>query len=240
MVIRCAAIDDEPLALEKISDFIQKVPFLELKKTFDSALKAIDYLQNETIDLIFLDIQMDYLNGIQFLKNIKPDAKVIITTAYEEHALVGYELEVLDYLLKPYTFERFLNAVNKAYLLLEIKSEAKNNKHSMQVSKSEFFFVKTEHKLKKIQISDILYIKSLSNYLQIVMINEKVMTLQNFEQISTQLPDINFSRIHKSYIVAIDKIESIENNRVIINKEHIPITNSYRDSFLEKINNLGK
>lgn len=236
MIIKCIAIDDEPLALEKINDFIQKIQFLKLEKTFNNAIDSIDFLKTDNIDLIFLDIQMDHLNGIQFLKNIKPNAKVIFTTAYEEHAIEGYELNVVDYLLKPYTFERFLKAVNKVTQMIDLQTEKKSNSSNL---KSDFFFVKTEHKLKKIQVSEILYVKSISNYLQIVLKSEKVMTLMNFEQISNLLPPENFIRVHKSFIVAIDKIESIENNQIIIEKEYIPISTTFKSIFLEKINGFN-
>ena len=205
MQINCIAIEDEPLALKKLTGFINKIEYLRLSKTFDNAIEAINYLKVNAVDLIFLDILMEEFTGIQFLETIKQRPKVIITTAYDKYAIKGYELDVSDYLLKPFTFERFLQAVEKVFNGFAEKSS---------FTPSDYIFVKTEYRLEKIKVSDILYIEGMNEYLRIVTADKKIMTLQNFKSMEDILPKSNFLRVHKSYIVALDKIENIERNRI--------------------------
>jgi DNA-binding LytR/AlgR family response regulator len=226
MRIKSIVIEDEPLALKKLVSFIDKIEYLEIAKTFDNAIEAISYLKNNDIDLIFLDIQMEEFTGIQFLETLNQRPKVIITTAYDKYAVKGYELEVFDYLLKPFSFERFVKAVDKVFnSKLEIPSSVTNDS----------IFVKTEYKLEKIKISEILYIEGMSEYLRLVTVNKKIMTKQNFKNIEELLPKNNFARVHKSFLIAIDKIENIEKNRIKINEMLIPISDSYKDLFYDKI-----
>lgn len=226
MQINCIAIEDEPLALKKLTGFINKIEYLRLSKTFDNAIEAINYLKVNAVDLIFLDILMEEFTGIQFLETIKQRPKVIITTAYDNYAIKGYELDVSDYLLKPFTFERFLQAVEKVFNGLAEKSSSVS---------SDYIFVKTEYRLEKIKVSDILYIEGMNEYLRIVTAEKKIMTLQNFKSLEGLLPKSDFLRVHKSYIVALNKIESIERNRIKIQKMIIPISETYKEIFFKKI-----
>jgi len=226
MQINCIAIEDEPLALKKLAGFINKIEYLSLCQTFDNAIEAISYLKRNSVDLIFLDIQMEEFTGIQFLETIKQRPKVIITTAYDKYAVKGYELDVADYLLKPFTFERFVQAVEKVFNAINEKLTSVSN---------DYVFVKTEHRLEKIKVSEILYVEGMNEYLRIVTEEKKIMTLLNFKSIEEILPKDNFIRVHKSYLVAIDKIESIERNRIKINKTLVPISDTYKERFFSKI-----
>ncbi len=229
MQLKVIVIEDEPLALNKLVSFIDKIDYLKISRTFDNAIAAISYLKNNSIDLIFLDIQMEEFTGIQFLETIKRRPKVIITTAYDKYAVKGYEFDVSDYLLKPYTFERFVQAIERVFINLSEK------KHP---TSSDFIFVKTEHRLEKIKVSEILYIEGMNEYLRIVTTDKKIMTLQSFKSIEELLPLNNFLRVHKSYVVAIDKIESIERNRIKIQKMVIPIGETYKELFFNMIGSV--
>ncbi len=223
----CIIIEDEPLALEKTKDFVNKVPFLNLSATFDNALNGLTYLNNNKVDVLFLDINMDELSGIELLESSKITSQVIITTAYQEYALKGYELHVTDYLLKPFTFNRFLQAVNKAQENL--------SQHPAE-KQLDFIFVKTENRLEKIMISDILYIKGMRDYLRIHTTGKKIMTLQSFSELEQLIPAQLVCRVHKSYMVAINKIESIERSRIKIADQLIPVSETYKEAFLQLIN----
>ncbi len=226
----CIIIEDEPLALEKTKDFVNKVPFLHLSGTFDNALTGLAYLNNNKVDLLFLDINMDELTGIELLESSKINSQVIITTAYQEYALKGYELHITDYLLKPFTFNRFLQAVNKAQENLV--------RHASE-SKPDFIFVKTESRLEKIMLNDIMYIEGMRDYRRIHTVNKniKVMTLQNFSEFETIIQPSVVCRVHKSFMVALNKIESIERNRIKIADQLIPISETYKEVFFQLINN---
>ena len=224
----CIIIEDEPLALEKTKDFVHKVPFLTLSATFDNALPGLAYLNNNKVDLLFLDINMDELSGIELLESSKITSQVIITTAYQEYALKGYELQITDYLLKPFTFNRFLQAVNKAQQNLSQRTADKQ-----QV---DFIFVKTENRLEKIMIGDILYIEGMRDYLRIHTANKKIMTLQSFHELEQLLPAHLVCRVHKSYMIAINKIDAIERGRIKIGDQLIPVSETYKEAFLQLIN----
>lgn len=222
MKINCIAIEDEPLALKKITEFIEQVDYLNLLEGFNNAIDAIGYLKRNSVDLIFLDIQMKKLSGIQFMESLQNKPKIIITSAYDEYALKGYELDVADYLLKPFSFDRFLKSVEKVYnQLVQTKTSLNNN----------FIFIKTEYRIEKIELNDILFIQGMKDYLQIHTSNRKIMTLQTFKNLLEILPSSDFQRVHNSYIVAIAKIENIERNRIQIGKEIIPISDSYKEKF---------
>ncbi len=222
----CVIIEDEPLALEKTRDFVNKVPFLQLDATFDNALTGLTYLNNNKVDLLFLDINMDELTGIELLENSKITSQVIITTAYQEYALKGYELQITDYLLKPFTFNRFLQAVNKAQENLV--------RHASE-SQPDFIFVKTENRLEKIMLHDILYIEGMRDYRRIHTTTKKIMTLQNFSEFEKLIPPHIICRVHKSFMVALNKIESVERSRIRIAGEMIPISDTYKDVFFQLI-----
>lgn len=233
MNITCIAVDDEPLALEVIEDYIQKIPFLELVRSFDNALEAMDYLRQNKIDLMFLDIQMEELTGIQMLNILKPKPEVIFTTAYDKFALQGYELDVTDYLLKPISFERFVKAVDKVHEKLCRLHNAKCLPEEVSIfnPKIDYFFIKSGFKLHKVTFDEILYVEGQGDYLKIVTPKARIMTLQTFKGIEEILPQANFIRVHKSYIVAIDKIESIEGNMIKVTDKLIPVGESYKKSF---------
>ena len=233
MKINCIAVDDEPLALETIEDYIRKIPFLNLLKVFDNAIDAMDYIREEHVDLMFLDIQMDKITGIQMLNILKTKPEVIFTTAYDQFALQGYELDVADYLLKPISFERFVKAVDKVHekLCKQGGGKAQPLEVSIYNPKNDYFFVKSGFKLHKITFAEILYIEGQGDYLKIVTPKARIMTLQTFKGIEEILPQQGFVRVHKSYIIALDKIDSIEGNMIRIADAQIPIGESYKKQF---------
>ncbi|HEY5592826.1 MAG TPA: response regulator transcription factor [Paludibacter sp.] len=222
----CIIIEDEPLALEKTRDFVNKIPFLHLSATFDNALTGLSYLNSNKVDLLFLDINMDELSGIELLESSKINSQVIITTAYQEYALKGYELKITDYLLKPFTFNRFLQAVNKAQ---------ENISRRNSDSQPDFIFVKTEYRLEKIMLNEIVYIEGMRDYRRIHTVNKRVMTLQNFSEFEKLIPSNIVCRVHKSYMVAINKIVSIERNRIKIADQLIPVSETYKEVFYQII-----
>jgi two-component system, LytTR family, response regulator len=231
MQISCIAIDDEPLALSKLEGFITKVPELKLIRTFDNAIEAIGWLKENSPDLIFLDIQMEQLTGIQFLETTGIKTCVILTTAYDQYAIKGFDLNVTDYLLKPYSFERFMRSVNKVMELFSKKGDTEHSEHQHD----SFIFVKTEYRLERIDLEDILYVEGMKDYLRIICRDKKIMTLQSFARLEESLPPKRFCRVHKSFIVAIDKIKSVERGVIIIADQRIPVSNTYKENFFSKI-----
>jgi DNA-binding LytR/AlgR family response regulator len=239
-MIRCLVVDDEPLALDILEDYISKVPFLTLIKTTTSAIEGLSLVQSDAVDLVFLDVQMPELTGIQFLKIINGKCDVILTTAYSQYALDGYDLDVVDYLLKPIAFDRFYKAAQKVL-------QSHSNGHAAPLEPApasnshDFIFVKTEHKIQKIYLDDILYIEGLKDYISIFTKTERIITLQNMKKMEESLPAKAFIRVHKSYIVAIGKIESIERSRIQIGEKIIPIGDTYREYFFKQIEdkNIG-
>ncbi|WP_299114375.1 LytTR family DNA-binding domain-containing protein [uncultured Winogradskyella sp.] len=223
----CIIIDDEPLAIDLLESYASKIEDLEVIGTFNNALDALKILREKSVDLLFLDIQMPEITGVEFKKIISPDINVIFTTAYSDYALESYDLNAVDYLLKPITFQRFIQAVEK----VKKKSAA-----SITNDNSEYLFVKTEYRHQKIFFSDILFLKGLSDYVSIQTKSGKVLTLQNMKDFEKNLPKDKFIRVHKSYIVSLEHIEYIERNRIIIQGEHIPIGATYKDAFWAKIN----
>ena len=224
MKYKCVIIEDEPLAAKKVKSFVDKHPDLEHIQTFFDPLNALNHLNQAQSDIIFLDIQMKQLTGIEFLKTIKTNAKIVMTTAYSEYAIEGYELQVTDYLLKPFSFSRFVKAIEK------VKSELKEH------ASSDYIFVKTEYHLKKVMVQDILFVKGMRDYLQIITKSTKIMTLDKFSTYEEKLSNGNFCRVHKSFLVSIPKIDKIERNRIYIGNEVIPIGEAYKEAFLKKIN----
>jgi two-component system LytT family response regulator len=225
MIINCIIIEDEPLAMQGLKAFVLKVPFLNLLHCFDNAMEAIGFLKKEKVDLLFLDIQMDGFTGIQLLETLNKMPAVIITTAFDKYALKGFDLNVSDYLLKPYTFERFMQSITRVYD--KLTSGSKTNK--------DFIFVKTEYRLEKINLADILYIEGMRDYRCINLPEKRVMTLQNFSDLEQELPTSQFCRVHKSFIVALGKIESVERDRIKIKNELIPVSETYKESFYKLI-----
>ena len=223
--MKCIIVEDEPLALERTKGYVEKLPFLKLLATFDNGVDALLFLKDNTIDLLFLDINLGELSGIQMLEAAKPDCAVIITTAYHEYALKGYELNVTDYLLKPFTFERFFQAVEKAKVSLDKK----------ETPEKKSVFIKTEYRLEQVLLSDIIYIEGMRDYRRIFLTGKSIMTLQTFKELEEMLPPSAVCRVHKSYMVAVDKIESIEKDRIKIGKERIPISDTYKSHFFNII-----
>lgn len=236
MKMNCIAVDDEVLALKKIKRYAEKIDYLNLLGTFDNALSTFSFLRENHIDLIFLDIQMDEFTGIQLLETIKDPPYVILTTAFDEYALKAYELDVIDYLLKPIPFERFVKAVEKVYARF-LKDSQLHNKNSrleivpLQLNKPDYTFVKSGNKTVKMYFNKILYIEGMRDYLQIHTEDSKIMTLLNFKTIQDLLDPEKFIRVHKSYIVAIDKIDYIESNAIKIRDKLIPVSSSYKIAF---------
>lgn len=238
MKIGCIAIDDEPLALEIIQDYCSRIPFLELKSTFDNAVDSIEYIRNNNPDLIFLDIQMEELSGIQLLHSLKNRPYVIFTTAYDSYAIQGFELDVVDYLLKPISFERFLKAADKVYEKMQadrLLKERPSTESPHPSSGDNYFFIKTETRMEKLLYADVLYIEGMGDYWRIVTTNKRIMTLLNYKKLEELLPPGQFMRVHKSFIVAIDKIENVERNRIRIADRLIPVGETYREQFFALI-----
>jgi len=235
-MIRCLVVDDEPLALHIVEDYISKVPFLQLVKSTTNPIEALTLVQEGNVDLVFLDVQMPELTGIQFLKIANGKAKVILTTAYPEYALEGYELDVVDYLLKPIAFDRFFKSVQKAQGVLQPSIKPPANPEPMQQQNdflSDFIFVKSEHKIQKVYLRDILFIEGLKDYISIFTAAERIITLQNMKKMEDALPEKHFIRVHKSYIVSLNKIDSIERSRIWIGEKIIPVGDTYRDPFFK-------
>lgn len=231
MKITCIVVDDEPLAAEKIADYVSRVPFLKCIATFDNGLSVMEYLQQEEVDLIFLDIQMPGLTGIQLLNVLKRKPKVILTTAYSEYALESYELEVTDYLLKPISFERFLKAVTKVYQSYNLPTTKEPASKQSSTANEGFIFVKTEYKLQQIKLDTIQYVEGMKDYLRIHTDEEPVMTLMSFSKLQEMLPSDGFFRVHKSYIVPIGRITLIEKGEIHIGDHVIPVSDTYKEGF---------
>lgn len=237
-MIRCLVVDDEPLALHIVEDYISKVPFLKLVKSTTNPIEALTLVQQGEIDLVFLDVQMPELTGIQFLKIANGKAKVILTTAYPEYALEGYELDVVDYLLKPIAFDRFFKSVQKAQGIIQPSVKPVTSPEPAQQQNdflSDFIFVKSEHKIQKVYLRDILFIEGLKDYISIFTPAERIITLQNMKKMEDALPEKHFIRVHKSYIVSLNKIDSIERSRIWIGEKIIPVGDTYRDPFFKII-----
>ena len=231
MIVKCIAVDDEPLALDIIKDYISQVPFLKLVKTFNDGISVLEYLASNSVDLIFLDIEMGGLSGTQLLKTLQKKPKVIMTTAYRNYAVDAFDLDVTDYLLKPFSFERFLKAVEKS--CNSLKEE--QNDHTPPAGDKDYFFVKSGYKILKVNFDDILYIEGLSEYIIIKTKTVNIITLQSFKNIEKNLPEQGFIRIHKSYLISLNKIDSVEGQNVSIAGKELPIGNKYKKRFFEAI-----
>lgn len=232
MKIRCIVTDDEPMARKGLQGYIEKIDFLELVAVCENALELNSALKQQPADLLFLDIEMPYMTGIDFMKNFSAPPKVIFTTAYDKYALQGFELEVLDYLLKPISFERFLKAANKAYDHFKLNSSA-----SASSGEPEHLFVKADNKLEKVRFDEILFIEALENYIGIYTGDKKLVTHSTLKALQEKLPPQRFIQPHKSYLVAIDKIRAIEGNVLHIEQYQVPISKYQKEEVLERIVN---
>lgn len=232
MKINCIIIEDEPLALERTREYVLKLPFLSLRAVFDNALEALAFLKSNKVELIFLDINLGDFSGIQLLETSAVSSRVIITTAYQEYALKGFDLKVTDYLLKPFTFERFIQAVDRV-----VES---NLPGKPAAGPKNFIFVKTEHRLEKILLKEIVYIEGMRDYRRIHTTGKRIMTLQTFTDLERRIPPPIICRVHKSYMVSLDKIDSIEKDRIQIKGQTIPISETYKQRFFALINHPVK
>jgi DNA-binding LytR/AlgR family response regulator len=233
--ITCLIADDEPMALNLIESYVLKTPFLELKAKCNSAIEAMQVLEEgNEIDLFFLDIQMPDLTGLEFSKLLPQKSKVVFTTAFDQYAIDGYKVNALDYLLKPFDYNEFLNASTKARNYFESLQSA-----SIPVSekKQEFIFVKSEYKQIKINFSDVLYIEGLKDYVKIYLKDntKPILTLMSLKKLEEELPSENFMRVHRSYIIPLDKIEAIERNHIVIGNQQIVIAPNYKDDLMKYI-----
>ncbi len=227
--IKCIIVDDEPFARKGILSYVEKIDFLELAGICENAIELNSVLKQQPADLLFLDIEMPYITGIEFLKNMQDAPKVVLTTAYEQYALKGYELDVLDYLLKPISFERFLKAANKAYDWFALQKSSPVNE--------DYFFVKADNKLEKINFEDILFAEALENYVAIYTRDKKIITHISLKMLQEKLSPPRFIQTHKSYIVAIDKISVIEGNVLSVMQHQVPVSKYQKEEVMEKIIN---
>lgn len=231
----CIAIDDEPKALDILELFISKISFLDLKGKFRDPIKGMEYILKDKPDLIFLDINMPELSGMQLLRTLANPPLVILTTAYSEYALTGYELNVVDYLLKPFEFERFLKAVMKSKELYELKRESQRHLKKPVRRHEDVIYLKSGTKTFRIKTDSILYIEGLGNYVTFYLHDKKIVTYLSIQEVLNLLPEDIFIRLHKSYIVSLKHIDVIENHRVLIKNNSIPIGQTYRENFTKVI-----
>ena len=230
-MISTIAIDDEPLALQLVSGYIGKTPGLKLIGKFDNPLDASEFLADTSVDLIFVDIQMPDLSGIEFTRLLEKGPKVIFTTAFEKYALEGYKLEIVDYLLKPFSYDEFLNAVQKVKKIIRLEQKA-----VVKVdANGEFLFLKSDYKIKRLNFNDILYIEGMKDYVKVFTLNslKPILSLTSLKLLESKLPEEMFMRVHRSFIVNLEKIDTIDRSRIVFGKEYIPVSDQYKERFQE-------
>ncbi|SOE22612.1 DNA-binding response regulator, LytR/AlgR family [Spirosomataceae bacterium TFI 002] len=237
MKINCVIVEDEPLARRLMEDYVKSTPSLELMRSFGNPLEALEFLKANEVDLLFSDIQMKEITGITLLKLLQKKPVVILTTAYSEYAIEGYELDVIDYLLKPITFERFLKAVEKATAHIQLKQnkQSPSTNQKEEFNSQEYIFLKDGSKLLKVKLADILYIQSLKDYVRVITKGKQIVSLQTMKSLEEALPKEMFIRIHNSTIVAFDAIEEVERDSVKILDQYLPVSDSYKKVFREFI-----
>jgi DNA-binding LytR/AlgR family response regulator len=226
----CIIVDDEPVARKILHEFVEKVPFMELQGKFESAMKAEIFLKDNETDVIFLDIQMPKVSGLELLQKLNVESLVILTTAFPQYALEGYELDIIDYLLKPFAFNRFLKAVQKAkdYYQMKYMSTGSINQ--------SYIFIKSEKRIEKIELNDILYAESVGNYVSIYTENKKLLAYLTMKSLESQLPLNGFIKIHQSYLVNCSKIDAIEGNEIKVGSKSLPISRNYKDQVMKIVN----
>jgi DNA-binding LytR/AlgR family response regulator len=239
MKTKCLVVDDEPLARDLMRSHIEKLENFEIVEECGDAMKALKELRNHQVDLMFMDIQMPQITGIEFLKTLKHPPKVIITTAYREYALDGFELDVVDYLLKPITFERFLKSINKFYQITQEESQNITSVSTPLPSEEAFIYVKENKKVIKLHLNEILYVEGLSEYVQIYTERKKIITKTSMTNMQEKLPETSFMRIHKSFIVSLSKIEAFTSHSIEVPGKELPIGRSYKNSVLEALQYSG-
>ncbi|MEN0049559.1 MAG: LytTR family DNA-binding domain-containing protein [Bacteroidota bacterium] len=239
MNYNCLIVDDERPALKLLTAYVSKLPHLELLTTCENAMEALAALQNHTVDLLFLDIQMPELTGLDLLKVLQNKPQVILTTAYREYAVEGFALQVTDYLVKPFSLERFIQAVNKATAQIDLRKSQNSillDQEKLQTTPAkDHFFVRTNHKMTRINFSDILYLESMREYVAIHTRKHRYVVNQTMNTMQAKLPTDLFMRVHRSYIIALAEIKTINGNLIIINDQKIPVGTSYRKRFFEQI-----
>ncbi|MBT8317843.1 MAG: response regulator transcription factor [Lutibacter sp.] len=233
--ITCVIVDDEPMALNLVESYVNKTPFLELKKKCNSAIEAMEFIKTYPVDLLFLDIQMPDLTGIEFSKMLPKETRVIFTTAFDQYALEGIKVEALDYLLKPFDYAEFLAAANKAAIWFELVKRKQQNELP---NEKKFLFVKSEYKQLRIKLADVLYFEGLKDYIKIWLKDDPkpILTLMSLKSLEEELSDTQFMRVHRSFIVSLKNIEVIERSQIIINKQRITVSEQYKYKFLEFVN----
>lgn len=230
--LRCCIIDDEPLALELVKSYVEKTPFLELVDAFPSASLAVKTIIESDIDLVFLDIQMSELNGIEFARVVPKKCRIVFITAFAQYAVEGFRANALDYLLKPVSYSEFVEAANKALIWFQLNERAESHTDNQQ-----YIIVKSEYKLMQIAVEDILYIEGLKDYVRIFLENgTSVMSLMSLKTLESSLPSSKFIRVHRSFIVQTSKIKVIERNRIVFGKQYIPISDTYKNVFADYVN----
>ena len=241
--MKCIVIDDEPMALELLASYCRKAPFLELVAQFDDSLEALAWLAGNPVDLIFLDINMPDLNGLQFARSLREPPMIVFTTASAEHAVTGFEMDAVDYLLKPIPFDRFLQAADKARRRLEAESDRKSvspqqaprPQEGASQERDPFLFIKSGHKHVRLEIDEILYLESDRNYVFWVTAERRIMALMKLDAALAMLPAGAFARVHKSYVVALGKVDEVSRHELVIGDREIPIGDAYRKAFLAAI-----
>ena len=238
MELHCVIIDDEPLALDLLESYIQKTPFLTLEGKYSSAVEALSKVDWNRIDIIFLDIQMPDLNGLEFSRMLPNHVRIIFTTAFQQYALDGFRANALDYLLKPFGYTDFLEAVKKALEWFQMKNSSAEKSAEKEVSEEDFIYVKSDYKLIQIALKDILYIEGLKDYLKIYLENEirPVITLASMKSMEERLPSPRFMRVHRSYIVQTTKVKTLERGIIVFGKTRIPVSESYKGTLMNFLN----
>ena len=234
MTINCIVIDDEYPARILLKEYISQLTHLKLLATFNNPIKALDYLEDQPVDLIFLDIQMPELSGLEFINSVKPGPMVILTTAYPDYALEGYKLDVIDYLLKPIQFDRFYQSVAKARNLLELKTKAINNQE-LASDEKDYLVIKADRKIYRVLLEDIYFVQGLREYVTFHTRQGKIISLDSLKRLEKTLPESKFMRVHKSYIINKRKVESLYGNMLVVNNMNIPFSKNLREKILKDV-----
>jgi len=227
--LSCIIVDDEPVARKILHEFVEQVPFLDLQAKFENAMKAEAFLKTESVDLIFLDIEMPKVSGLQFLQKLQVESMVILTTAFPQYALEGYELDIIDYLLKPFALNRFLKAVQKAKDFYQMKYMA------VGALSPSYIFIKSEKRIEKIELCDILYAESVGNYVSVYTENKRIIAYLTMKSLESQLPLNEFIKVHQSYLVNCSKINAIEGNEIRIGARSVPISRNFRETVMKVV-----
>lgn len=236
--LRCIAIDDEPLALRQVTSFIEKLPFLELVGKCASAFQALELLEEEVVDLMFVDINMPDLNGLDFVKSLDKKPQLVFTTAYDQYAIEGFKVNALDYLLKPFSFAEFSTAAHKAKVQFELLNKVEDAPVEKIDSNEQYLFIKSEYKLLRVNLEDVLYIEGMKEYVRIHLCNQKpIMSLLTMKSVEAKLPKNRFMRVHRSYIVNLSRVREVERFRIVYDdKTRIPVSDNYKDKFQKFLN----